>query len=65
MSVLASIKTGNEKYPALTGIRAMGASVVFFDHFHYANDHNVRINVLAFFFALSGFLIVRLYYNKI
>src|ERR1700755_2182820 len=65
MSLFSTIKTGNEKYPALTGIRAMGATIVFFDHFHYANDFNVRINVMAFFFVLSGFLIVRLYYNKI
>jgi len=65
MRILANIKTGNEKYPALTGIRAMGATIVFFDHFHYANDINVRINVMAFFFVLSGFLIVRLYYTKV
>ncbi len=43
----------------------MGAMIVFFDHFPFSPNSHIRINVLAFFFVLSGFLIVRLYYNKI
>jgi len=38
--------------------------VVFFDHFPlWANSH-LTLNVMAFFFALSGFLIVRIYYEQ-
>jgi peptidoglycan/LPS O-acetylase OafA/YrhL len=65
MSVLSGTKTGNEKYPALTGVRAVGATVVFFDHFPLLADSHVIVNVLAFFFALSGFLIVRIYYEQV
>src|ERR1700740_2659380 len=64
MGLFSKIKTGNERYPALTGIRALGATIVFFDHFPFTPDFHVRINVMAFFFVLSGFVIVRLYYNK-
>ncbi len=65
--MLASLRRlglGTEKYPALTGVRAVGASVVFFDHFPPWPGLHVVINVLAFFFALSGFLIVRIYYEQ-
>jgi peptidoglycan/LPS O-acetylase OafA/YrhL len=58
-----ALKIGNEKYPALTGVRAVGATVVFFDHFPLWADLHITINVMAFFFALSGFLIVRIYYE--
>lgn len=54
----------NEKYPALTGIRAWGAIVVFFDHFPFQENTRLGINVMAFFFVLSGFLIVRIYYDQ-
>lgn len=55
---------GKERYPALTGIRAFGAIAVFFDHFPpWANWH-VIINVMAFFYVLSGFLIIRLYHEQ-
>jgi peptidoglycan/LPS O-acetylase OafA/YrhL len=55
---------GKERYPALTGIRAFGAIAVFFDHFPpWANWH-VIINVMAFFYVLSGFLIFRLYHEQ-
>jgi peptidoglycan/LPS O-acetylase OafA/YrhL len=64
MSVFSTIKIGNEKYPALTGVRAFGAIVVFFDHFPLWADSHITINVMAFFFALSGFLIVRIYYEQ-
>ncbi len=52
------------KYPALTGVRALGAIVVFFDHFPLWPRFHITLNVMAFFFALSGFLIVRIYYEQ-
>jgi peptidoglycan/LPS O-acetylase OafA/YrhL len=55
---------GSERYPALTGVRALGASAVFFDHFPPQPNAHITLNVLAFFFALSGFLIIRIYYEK-
>jgi peptidoglycan/LPS O-acetylase OafA/YrhL len=58
------IKLGTERYPALTGVRALGASVVFFDHLPLWPNAHVVINVMAFFYALSGFLIVRIYYEQ-
>jgi peptidoglycan/LPS O-acetylase OafA/YrhL len=65
--VISIFKTagGNEKYPALTGVRAVGATVVFFDHFPLWADAHLIMNVMAFFFALSGFLIVRIYYEQV
>jgi len=64
MSMFSKVKIGNEKYPALTGIRALGATVVFFDHFPLWADSHIIINVMAFFYVLSGFLIVRIYYER-
>jgi peptidoglycan/LPS O-acetylase OafA/YrhL len=64
-SLLRRLDLGGEKYPALTGVRALGASVVFFDHFPPLPNMHVTVNVLAFFFALSGFLIVRVYYAQV
>ncbi|HEX3912574.1 MAG TPA: acyltransferase [Steroidobacteraceae bacterium] len=64
MSIFSSLKIGQEKYPALTGIRALGATAVFFDHFPPFPDRQITLNVMAFFFALSGFLIVRIYYER-
>jgi peptidoglycan/LPS O-acetylase OafA/YrhL len=58
------MKAGAEKYPALTGVRAFGATVVFFDHFPLWPDRHLTVNVMAFFFALSGFLIVRIYHEQ-
>jgi len=58
------IKTGNEKYPALTGVRAMGAAAVFFVHLPFEMGHKIVIDVMAFFFVLSGFLIFYLYYEN-
>jgi len=65
MTLLSIPKIANEKYPALTGVRAVGATVVFFDHFPLAADDYVTVNVMAFFFTLSGFLIVRIYYERL
>jgi peptidoglycan/LPS O-acetylase OafA/YrhL len=53
-----------ERYPALTGIRAFGAIAVFCDHFPPWADWHVIINVMAFFYVLSGFLIMRLYHEQ-
>lgn len=53
-----------EKYPALTGIRAFGAIAVFFDHFPPWPHWHIVINVMAFFYVLSGFLIFRLYHEQ-
>jgi peptidoglycan/LPS O-acetylase OafA/YrhL len=64
MAWLPKIPIGSEKYPALTGVRAAGAVAVFFDHFPLWPGSHVVINVLAFFYALSGFLIVRVYYER-
>lgn len=64
MSVLDRISPGNEKYPALTGIRALGAMAVFFDHCPIWPREHIIINVMAFFYGLSGFLIVRIYYEQ-
>src|SRR3569833_582385 len=64
MAWLPKVPLGSEKYPALTGVRAAGAVAVFFDHFPLSPGSHVVINVLAFFYALSGFLIVRVYYER-
>jgi peptidoglycan/LPS O-acetylase OafA/YrhL len=64
MSAFSKIELGTERYPALTGVRALGASVVFLDHFPFWPDAHVTLNVMAFFYALSGFLIVRIYFEK-
>ena len=64
MRLFSRMKIGSERYPALTGVRALGATVVFLDHFPPWVDAHIVINVMAFFFALSGFLIVRIYYEQ-
>lgn len=53
-----------EKFPALTGIRAMGAAAVFFVHLPFDIGYKLVIDVMAFFFVLSGFLITYLYYEN-
>jgi peptidoglycan/LPS O-acetylase OafA/YrhL len=53
-----------ERYPALTGVRACGAIAVFLDHFSPWPQAHIVINVMAFFFVLSGFLITRLYHER-
>jgi hypothetical protein len=55
MSAFSAINVGNEKYPALTGIRAAGAIVVFFDHFPLWAKLHVTLNVLAFLFCAERF----------
>ncbi|HTQ66603.1 MAG TPA: acyltransferase [Puia sp.] len=65
MKPFSKIKTGNERYPALTGIRALGATVVFFNHLPFKIGSIIIVDILTFFFVLSGFLIVYLYYEKL
>ena len=65
MNLFSKLKIGEERYPALTGARAICASVVFFDHFPFIAGSYIMINDMAFFFVLSGFLITRLYYNNV
>jgi peptidoglycan/LPS O-acetylase OafA/YrhL len=62
--MLLRVKPGDEKYPALTGVRALGASIVLFDHFPLWENAHLTLNVMAFFFVLSGFLIFRIYYER-
>ncbi|MGH8200115.1 MAG: acyltransferase family protein [Steroidobacteraceae bacterium] len=64
MSGPGSVASGRERYPALTGIRAFGAIAVFFAHFPLQPQWHIVINVMAFFYALSGFLIVRIYHEQ-
>jgi peptidoglycan/LPS O-acetylase OafA/YrhL len=64
MSGTGGSGSGKERYPALTGIRAFGAIAVFFAHFPLRSDWHIVINVMAFFYALSGFLIVRIYHEQ-
>jgi len=65
LRMLGRIRLGEEKYPALTGMRALGAVVVFLDHFPIVVGAHLTVNVMAFFYALSGFLIFRLYYEQL
>jgi peptidoglycan/LPS O-acetylase OafA/YrhL len=64
MSGFGAFAAGRERYPALTGIRAFGAIAVFFAHFPLRPQWHLVINVMAFFYALSGFLIVRIYHEQ-
>jgi peptidoglycan/LPS O-acetylase OafA/YrhL len=64
MSGTGGSGSGKERYPALTGIRAFGAIAVFFAHFALRSDWHIVVNVMAFFYALSGFLIVRIYHEQ-
>ena len=64
MMALSRLGLGKEKYPTLTGVRALGASVVFFDHFSLWPQSGVVLNVMAFFYTLSGFLIFRIYFER-
>jgi len=52
-----------QHFPALTGIRAAGAMAVFFVHLPFNVGRKIIIDVMPFFFVLSGFLIVYLYFN--
>ena len=65
MGLFSSIRIGNERYPALTGVRALGAAAVFFVHLPFDLGYKLVIDVISFFFVLSGFLIIYLYYNDL
>jgi peptidoglycan/LPS O-acetylase OafA/YrhL len=64
MNLVSIFKPGKERFPALTGIRALAAMAVFFVHLPFSIGFNFTINVIALFFVLSGFLIVYLYYGS-
>ena len=69
-----SQKTLQNYIPALTGVRALAAYLVFISHFEYVFDGNFPHAVQRFlqefhmgvtiFFVLSGFLIAYRYYNN-
>lgn len=69
-----SKRTDSNYVPALTGVRAMAAYLVFISHYCYIFDANFPHIVQRFFgefhigvsvfFVLSGFLITFRYYNK-
>ncbi len=64
MGLLSFIQLRNERYPALTGIRALGAASVFFIHLPFRTGFDFGIDVMALFFVLSGFFIFYLYYES-
>ena len=58
MSLFPKNEPRKEVFPALTGIRALGAALVFINHILPQGSHFLHgMNVLSFFFVLSGFLI--------
>lgn len=65
MGLKQSLNFSKEKFPALTGIRAVGAAAVFFVHLPFEFGFKLVIDVMAFFFVLSGFLIFYLYHENI
>lgn len=69
---LTNHHTAKKEFPALTGIRAVAAFMVFFHHLFLKITPNVLIGLqlsfhigVTFFFILSGFLITYRYYNNI
>ena len=64
MGIYKPINFDKEQFPALTGIRAMGAAAVFFVHLPFEFGYKLVIDVMAFFFVLSGFLIIYIYYEN-
>ena len=63
MSILSIFNIGKERYPALTGVRAVGAAAVFFNHLPFLLGFRFTVDVIVLFFVLSGFLIVYIYYR--
>ena len=64
MSILSIFNIGKERYPALTGVRAIGAAAVFFNHLPFLLGFHFTVDVIVLFFVLSGFLIVYIYYKS-
>jgi len=64
MSILSIFNIGKERYPALTGVRAVGAAAVFFNHLPFLLGFRFTVDVIVLFFVLSGFLIVYIYYRS-
>jgi peptidoglycan/LPS O-acetylase OafA/YrhL len=71
MGIFSSTRLSNEKFPALTGVRAIAAFMVFFHHLPLQLTPNFLVGLqLSFywgvdlFFVLSGFLITYRYYKK-
>ncbi len=64
MSILSIFNIGKERYPALTGVRAIGAAAVFFSHLPFLLGFRFTVDVIVLFFVLSGFLIVYIYYRE-
>ncbi|MGG9964244.1 acyltransferase family protein [Ferruginibacter sp. SUN106] len=62
--MLPALKPAKERFPALTGIRTMGAAAVFFLHLSFKIGFNISVDVMALFFVLSGFLIFYIYYEN-
>ncbi len=67
---LFSKKITSEKFPALTGVRAVAAFMVFFNHLNIKVYPHFLVSLqgtfytgVAFFFVLSGFLIAYRYYD--
>ena len=64
MDIHQPIHHSKQQFPALTGVRALGAMAVFFIHLPFDMGHRILVDVMAFFFVLSGFLIVYLYFEN-
>jgi peptidoglycan/LPS O-acetylase OafA/YrhL len=71
MQFLSTSRLSNEKFPALTGVRAVAAFMVFFHHLSVHIKPNFLVGLqLSFywgvdlFFVLSGFLITYRYYEN-
>jgi len=72
LNIFSKNKLGFEQFPALTGIRAVAAFMVFFHHLPLNLEPGFLIGLqlsfytgVTLFFVLSGFLITHRYYGKI
>lgn len=72
MSIFSRSLLGKEQFPALTGLRAVAAFLVFFHHLHLHTRNNWLTGLqdtwyfgVTIFFVLSGFLITWHYYKEV
>ncbi len=72
MQLFTRLKIGSEQFPALTGIRAVAAFMVFFHHLQFWVRPGVLIGLqlsfhfaVCLFFVLSGFLIAYKYSDSV